>query len=152
MKRFSLISVLTVILWIVLFAAMLMFATGCAPGQGQPQIQIDPESQIVIGKITGRHAGNELAKRYPDIAKEVIPICNDLLEKDNLDVVVALARSIVTALTNSQINDTLLKADIKDILGMINIQSGVIATKKQIAVIKAVAEGLKSGIELYGGV
>ena len=139
----SLISVLVI---------ALMFVAGCAPGQGQPQIQIDPGSQIVIGKITGRHAGNELAKRYPDIAKEVIPICNDILEKDNPDVVVTLARSIVTVLTNSQIDDPLLKADIKDILGMINIQSGVIATEKQIAAIKAVAEGLISGIELQGGV
>ena len=128
---------------------LMMFVAGCAPGQGPPQIQIDPESQVLMGKIAGRHSGSGLAKRYPDIAKEVIPICNDILEKDNPDVVVTLARSIVTVLTNSQIDDPLLKADIKDILGMINIQSGVIATEKQIAVIKAVAEGLISGIELY---
>jgi hypothetical protein len=51
-------------------------------------------------------------------------------------------------LTNSQIDDPLLKADIKDILGMISIQSGVIATEKQIAIIKAVAEGLINGVEL----
>ena len=139
----SLISVLVI---------ALMFVAGCAPGQGQPQIKIDPDSQVLMGKITGRHAGNELAKRYPNIAKEIVPICNDLVEEDNSDIIVTLARSIVTVLTNSQIDDPLLKADIKDILGIIDIQSGAIATEKQIAVIKAVAKGLISGIELQGGI
>lgn len=138
MKRLSL-SVLAIVLF---------FTIGCATEQGQPQIQIDPEDKATIGKIAGRHAGNELAKRYPDIAKDVIAVCSDIIKEDNPDIIVTLVKSAIIILSDSQINDKLLKADIKDILDMINIKSGIEITEEWLAVTKAVSEGLISGIEI----
>lgn len=133
----------------VLFLVIVMlFMAGCTAGQGQPQIQVDPEDQAVIGKITGRHAGNELAKHYPDIAKNVVAVCNDIINEDNPDIIVTLVKSVIITLSDSQIDDELLKADIKDIMELIKVKSGVEITKEQMSVIKAVAEGLVSGIKI----
>lgn len=133
----------------VALIVIIVFFAGCAIDQGQPQIEIDPESQAVIGKIMGRHAGDALAEKYPDIAESVKAICNDIIEKDDPDIIVTLAKSVVTVLADNQIKDKLLVADIKDILDMITVKSGVEITSEKIAVIKAVAKGLIEGINLY---
>lgn len=130
---------------ILFLIAVMFFTFGCSASQ----VQIDPAGQEAIAKITGRHAGNALAKKYPDTAKELILVCNDIVKESNPDIVATLARSIALTLSDSQIDDLLLKADIKDILVMIKIQSGITVTAEQILIIKAVAEGLISGIEIY---
>lgn len=140
MKKLSVVS--------TLLAIVMFFVIGCTTGQGQPQIQIDPEDQAVIAKIAGRHAGNELAKRYPDVAAEIAKVCNKIVVEDNPDIVVTLGKSMIMVLADDQIKDSLLKADIADILDMIKVESGVAVTEEQLIVIKAVAEGLISGIEI----
>lgn len=127
---------------------IVVFLVGCATGQGQPQIQINPEDQAIIGKIAGRHAGNELAKHYLDIAGDVATVCSDIIKEDNPDIIITLVKSAITILSDNQINDKLLKADIKDILGMIDVKSGIEVTGEQMVIIKAVAEGLQSGIKI----
>lgn len=139
MKKLSVLGVLL---------AIVMFMVGCTTGQGQPQIQIDPEDQAVAGKILGRHAGNELAKRHPDIARNVAVICEDIIKEDNPDIIVTLVKSAILTLSDSQIDNALLKADIKDILGAIDVKSGIEVTTEQMTVIKEIAEGLISGIEI----
>lgn len=129
-------------------AMAMFFMVGCATGQGQPQIQIDAEDQAVIAKIAGRHAGNELAKRYPDVAVEVAKVCNKFVAEDSPDIVVTFGKSMIVVLADDQIKDPLLKADMADILDKIKVESGVVVTEERLAVIKAVAEGLASGIEL----
>lgn len=127
----------------------MFFIFGCATIQEHVDIQIDQESQEVIARITARHAGNELMKRYPDIAEKVAIVCRDIVKEKNPDIIVTFVNSITKILADDYIKDSLLKADIKEILGMIKIKTGVEITENQMAIIKAVAEGLISGIEIY---
>lgn len=130
----------------MLFAIIVMIAVGCAQGQ----VQVDPASQEAIAKIAGRRAGYELEKQYPEISHEVLALSKAVLVDEEPDIVRIVIDRLVVVLA-TEIDDPLLKADIKDILDMINIQLGVVVTKEQMAVVKAVAEGLISGIELQEG-
>ena len=134
MRKFSVASVLIAML----------FMAGCTTGQ----VQVDQDSQVVIAKIAGRHAGNELMKKYPDIAIEVAKVCNKVVVEDNSDIIVTLGKSMIAVLTDSQIEDSLLKTDIADITEMIEVKSGITVTEEQLAVIQAIATGLISGIEI----
>lgn len=126
----------------------MFFIFGCATIQEHVDIQIDQESQEVIARITARHAGDELMKRYPDIAEKVIIVCQDIVKEENPDIIVTLVNSITKILADDYIKDSLLKADIKEILGMIKIKTGVEITEKWMAITKAIAEGLIEGIEI----
>lgn len=94
------------------------------------------ENQIVIAKITSRHVGDELVKNYPDIAKAVGKICQDIISQENPELI----NKIIKILNDDQINDPLLRADIQDIISLFNAE----IEKTQIA--QAIAEGLLSGI------
>jgi hypothetical protein len=125
----------------------MFFAIGCTAFQEHVQIQIDQESQEVIARIAGRHAGIELAKEYPDIAKKVMLVCRDIIEEESLDIIVTLTKSMTELLADEYIADP-LKTDIKDILSKIEIKTEAEITKEWLAITKAVAEGLISGIEI----
>ena len=134
------IAVITLILaWIMV---------GCTSGQGQVQIQVDSDSQQIIAKIAGRRAGYELAKEYPDIAVEVHAACQEIIAQNKPDLVGIAVNRLIAVMLAAEIDDPLLAADISDILSMIQIEPGVELTKNQMAVIKAVAKGLVSGIEM----
>ena len=127
--------------------AMVMFLmVGCAAIQ--EHVQIDQDSQEIIAKITGRRAGYELAKEYPVIADQVKTVCMEIIATEDTDLIVVATKQLAIALT-AEIDDPLLAADITDILTLIKIESGVEITENQIAVIKAAAEGLVSGIGIY---
>ena len=129
-------------------AMAMFFIFGCTTIQEHVDIQIDPESQEVIAHITARRAGYELMKRYPDIAEKVAIVCRDIVKEENPDIIVTFVNSITKILTDEYIKDSLLKAEIKEILGMIKIKTGVEITENQMAITKAIAEGLIEGIEI----
>jgi hypothetical protein len=130
----------------LMMAMVMFFAIGCTAFQEHVQIQIDQESQEVIARIAGRHAGVELAKEYPNIAEKVVFVCRDIIKEESLDIIVTLTKSMAELLADEYIADP-LKADIKDILSMIKVKTEAEITKEWLAITKAVAEGLISGIE-----
>lgn len=126
--------------------SMVMFLmVGCAAGQ----VQIDQDSQEVIAKITGRRAGFELVKSHPDIAKEVSVVCQEIISQSKPDLVIVAVNSLI-AILGAEIDDPLLVADIKDIVSLIKFEYGLEISVEQLAVVKAVAEGLSAGIEIGG--
>ena len=127
---------------IILILAWIM--VGCVPGQ----VQVDQAGQEVIAKIAGRRAGYELAKEYPAIAVEVHAACQEIVAQDEPDLVGIAVNRLIVVMLAAEIDDPLLAADISDILSMIRIEPGIELTKNQMAVIKAVAKGLVSGIEI----
>lgn len=128
----------------VVFLVIAMFlAMGCATGQ----VQMSPESQEAIAKITARRVGYELEKSYPDISHEVLAMSKAILIEDEPDIITIVADRLAIILI-AEIGDPLLAADISDILELIEVETGVEITAEQMAVIKAVAEGLVSGIEI----
>jgi len=140
MKKFS----------ISIFLAMVMFMFGCAVNPDAP-VQIDPESQAMIAQIAGRHAGAELVKENPEIAREVSALCEGILVANEDEILKVIVDRIVVVLSDELIDDPLLVADIQDIVSMIKIKSDVVViSPEQLAVIKGAARGLSSGIEIGG--
>lgn len=133
MKNFSVwIGLEVFTLLMVSLLALVFVMNGCTTRE----IQVSDESQEVIAKITSRHVGNELAKSYPEIAVTVEEICRDIIDQDNSELI----NSLIKILVDAQIDDQLLRADIQDIISLLNVE----IEKTQI--IQAVAEGLLSGI------
>ena len=131
---------------IILIFAMVVI--GCAPSQSPVQIQVDQNSKEVIAKITARHIGFEIQKKYPDVAKEVLAISKEiLLAKD--DIIATSVKSLTSVLINKVTEDPLLIMDIEDLAALIKINTNVDITKEQIKIFHAVAKGLISGIESW---
>ena len=140
MKKFS----------INLFLVAVMFIFGCAVNPEAP-IQVDPENQAIIAQIAGRHAGAELVKENPEIAREVSALCEGILIANEDEILRVIVDRIVVVLSDELINDPLLVADIQDVIGMIKIKPDVIViTPEQLMVTKGAARGLISGIEIGG--
>jgi hypothetical protein len=134
---------------IVLFIFALVIV-GCAIGQGPIQIQVDPNSKEVIAKIAARHLGAELQNRYPDVTQEILVLSKDILIAIEDEKLVTLTDKMASVLTVG-ISDPLLTMDVKDLISLIKIDVGVGVTEDQRNIIKTVARGLVSGIELGGG-
>lgn len=132
MKRHS-------VLFIVV--AVMFFVGGCT----SDSVQVDPESTEVVMKITSRRAGAILVVYYPDRAKKVSVVCQAIMAEDNPDLVVVATNSLSNILM-SGVSDPILAADIRDILSLIKLESGVKLTEDQTRIIKIVAESLLTGI------
>lgn len=133
MRKFSMISVLIAIL----------FMAGCTIGQ----VQVDQESQTTIAKIAGRRAGHQLESLYPEVSHEVLALSKAILIEKEPDIVrIVIDRLIVVLAT--EINDPLLAADLKDIVALIKIETGIVIADEHMRLIQATAEGLVSGIEI----
>ena len=128
---------------IIMIAAMIMI--GCTSAQ----IRVDQDSQEVMAKIAARHLGDELQNKYPDVTQEILVLSKDILiaiEDENL---VTLTDKMVSVLV-TKISDPLLAMDVKDLISLIKVDVGVGVTEDQRNIIKTVARGLVSGIELGG--
>ena len=132
---------------IIIFIFALV-VVGCAPGQGPVQIQVDPDSQEVIAKITARHVGYEIQKKYPDVAKEVLAISKEILLAKN-DIIATSIKSLTSVLINKITDDPLLIMDIKDLASLVKINANIDITEEQVKIFHAVAKGLISGIESW---
>lgn len=129
---------------LIFFVIGMFMMIGCTGAQ----VQIDQDSQETVAKIAGRRAGNELAKEYPDIAEHIYAACQDIIAQDEPDFISIAANRLTAIILAAEIDDPLLVADINDILSMIKIDPGIEITTDQMAVIKAAAAGLISGIEI----
>jgi len=133
MKKFSMISVLIVILFIV----------SCATGQ----IQVDQESQIAVAKITGRRAGYSLERQYPEISHEVLALSKAILSEEKPDLVRIAIDRVVIVLA-AEIDDPLLAADLRDVIALIKIETGIEISDERLKIVKSIAEGLIAGIKI----
>lgn len=127
----------------MLFLVISFAVVGCAG----TEVQIDQDGQEVIAKITGRRVGSEIAKKYPDIAREVLALSKAIIVADEPDIIAIVVDRLAVVLS-AEVSDPLLAADINDVLSLIKIETDVGITTEQMTNIKAVAEGLVSGIEI----
>lgn len=128
---------------IIMIAAMIMI--GCVPAQ----VQVDPAGQEVIAKIAARHLGAELQNRYPDVTQEILLLSKDILIAIEDKKLVTLTDKMASVLIVG-ISDPLLAMDIKDLISLIKVDVGIGVTEDQKNIIKTVAKGLVSSIELGG--
>lgn len=85
-------------------------------------IQIGQDSQEILAKISARRIGYHLQIEYPKIAQECLPIAEAFVYKQES---YGLFKDFILAVTDG-IEDPLLKADIKDLLSVIEIQGSEI--------------------------
>lgn len=130
------------VLFMVMVVAM-FFVGGCA----SDSVQVGQESQEVVMKIASRRAGVALATYYPEKAKKVFVVCHAIMIEDSPDLVMIATNSLSEVLT-SGVADPILEADIRDILSLIKLESGLKPTEDQIRIIKIVAESLLTGIAM----
>lgn len=123
---------------------VVMFVFGCTGGN----IQVTQESQEAIAKIMARRVGYELAKEYPEIAVQVSAVCQEIIAQEEPDLVRIAINGLIVVLA-AEIDDPLLAADIRDILKLIEIESGIEITDEHMSIVKNVAEALASGIDIY---
>ena len=133
MKSFSVLIGFEVFAVLVVGLFLLLcILSGCT----MREMQISDENQVVIAKITSRHVGNELVKNYPDIAITIEKICQNIIDQEDSELI----NSIIEILVDDQIDDPLLRADIQDIINLLNVEI------ERSQIIQAIAEGLLSGI------
>lgn len=131
----------------IMIMIVALVVIGCVSGQSPIQIQVDPDSQEIIAKIAARHIGFELQREYPDVAEEVLIISKEILLADkDKNIVNTLIDRLIFVLTNG-VSDHLLAMDIRDLVLLIDINTGMEITEEQMKTIKSIAKGLVSGIE-----
>lgn len=112
--------------------------------------EINHEASEAIAKISSRRIGAELQGRFPEIAKPVYNICQaaitDIEAKNTNSLIDYLAQ-----LLSQEIEDSLLVADIIDLIELIQIKPDVDLTVEQINLVKIIAQKIMDGIELAGG-
>jgi len=126
----------------IIIAAMTLIS--CVPAQ----INVDSDSQEVVARIAARHVGYELQKKYPDVAKRVLVVSENILIAEN-DVIAVSVESLTSILVSGVTNDPLLAMDIQDLVALVKVDVGVEIPEDQIRIVHAVAKGLISGIRLY---
>ena len=122
--------------------AMVFLFCGCI------SFQIGDTEKEMVAKIAARHVGFEMQKKYPDIAVEVLALSRGILVAKEGEIVSVIVDRIVFVLTSELIDDPLLIMNIQDLVSMVKVQADVEITDDQMAIIRAVAEGLIEGIEL----
>lgn len=105
------------------------------------------ENAEVIAKISARRIGSEVQFKYPDVAREIHKVCGLLLG----DIEPEALKYYIYELLKQRIDDPLLTSDIIDLIDLIEIKPDVPLTEDQILIVRVIAEGFISGIELSGG-
>ena len=108
------------------------------------------ESTEVISKISARRIGAEIQFKYPVVAKEIHKVCTMVLVDIDNEEPEAL-KYYIHELLQQHIGEPLLVADIIDLIDIIEIKPNLPLDEEQVRIVKTIAEGFISGIELSGG-
>ena len=133
---------------IALASILYLMCLGCA------LLSLDGESTEVVMRIGARNVGAHLVAQYPACARNIIHPAEAVLVGDE-----ETARNfpeMLRGLILDKIDDPLLRADVRDLIGMItfkggNIDRGEMNKIQQARIVRVVARGLLEGIR-GGGV
>lgn len=136
------------IAYIAFLLVMLATISACAWINMNPGISsgVTGISSNIVASISSRRVGAKLQRTYPDIARKVHSVCSAIIESEALthEIMDDLKKAVVTV----SIEDKMLRADILDLLSLIKIVPDVEITQQQIVLIRTIATGLKTGIDL----
>lgn len=127
------------------FIALLFIAlSACA------WLEINSETSEAVAKISSRRIGAELQRRFPEIAEPVYNICQavitDIKTGDTNVLIDYLAQ-----LLDQEIGDSLLAADVIDLIELVQIKPNDDLTTDQINLIEIIVQKIMDGIKLAGG-
>jgi len=115
---------------------------GCA------SIQLGGVEKGVMARIIARHLGFEVQKRSPDVAAEILVLSKKALAVEVSEDTVTIVNIVVDKLSEEIINAPLLAMDVQDLIELIRVEPGVVVTEEHLKIIRNVAQGLISGIEV----
>lgn len=109
------------------------------------------ETTETMAKISSLRLGSQVQRKAPAVAEKIYMVCSVAVEYlDEPGYPVALM-NFLYGLLDQLIEERVLAADLLGLLGMVEIMPDIPLTTEQISLIKIIAEGLISGIELPGG-
>lgn len=128
---------------VILMIGFMFLLVSCATSPIQVPIQIGQDSQEILAKIGARRIGSYLQVKYPEIAKECLPMAKAFVDKKESS---GLFKDFLKSATE-KIDDPLLKADIKDILSMIEIKGPEIPENYAV-VLESAMNGFYQGLTM----
>lgn len=118
---------------VLLIGFLFLFGlVGCAG------IHFSQPEQDVVYKVAARRVGYEIAKEYPKVAEEIVEM--------SLEDVETISMECVEKMLLAQIDDELLRRDIEDLLGLVEVDISI--TERSEDVIKNLIKSLVQGIEV----
>jgi len=103
------------------------------------------DTQEVAGSILARRVGHSLAIGQPEMAKQLMPIAGALMGDTGSVLTLDTFISILTG----KIDNPLLKADVSDLLTLIEIKGSVI-TAEEMRSIKTIMAAFLQGMRMGG--
>lgn len=106
-------------------------------------IQIGQDSQEILAKISARRIGYHLQVKYPEVAQECLLVAKAFVDKQES---YGLFKDFILATTDG-IDDSILKADIEDLLSLIEIQGADIPDNYEMILDSAI-NGFHQGLTM----
>ena len=122
-----------------LFSAILTMLFFCSCGT----VQLT-DTQEVVGSILARRVGHILASDYPKTVERLEPVAMAFVESGNV-----LSIDTFVSILVSDIDDPLLKADIVELIGLIQVEPPY--TPEELEAAKRVVRAFLQGVEIAGG-
>lgn len=120
-----------------------LFLMWCVLICGCGMIQLNQTEQDLATSIMARRIGYTIAEQYPVTALRIAPMAETLIAND--DVIAQIVAGQIRTVILSDISDPMLRADIKDLMGLITIK-GPDVEEYQIKLIRIAASGLLMGL------
>jgi len=98
----------------LLFSSPLFIGCATVPNQGGTQTEIDPEVAKVFMKITARHLGDYIVKKYPVSQIPGLIVCDSITGDGEALINLLLKIKNIS-------NDPILLADLRDILSLLEL-------------------------------
>ena len=102
------------------------------------------DTQEVASSILARRVGYVLAIRQPEMTKRLQPVAIAFIESGNV-----LSIDTFVSILVSDIDDPLLKADIVELIGLIQVESSY--TPEELEAAKRIVRAFLQGVEIAGG-
>ena len=122
-----------------LFSAILTMLFLCSCGT----VQLT-DTQEVVGSILTRRVGHILALDYPKTVERLKPVAMAFIESGNV-----LSIDTFVSILVSDIDDPLLKADIVELIGLIQVEPSY--TPEELEAAKRIVRAFLQGVEIAGG-
>jgi len=112
-KYLTIMTIVSAIL--ILIASFIITTPGCK------HISFSPDAQVTAARIAARHIGAKIIKKHPEYLQTALTICNGIIMSQNKEQRKQAFESAVALLLQKVVKDEKIRADIKDLLNMIQI-------------------------------
>jgi len=118
---------------------------------GCSMVGIRSDVSDVAERIIARRLAYEIARENPEIIKPGLIICDTILDESNTSTLQNHYAYIVSALSDYTASDPMLRADLMDLLSMLEIKTPDKPVSISVDKLKTAVVGFKQGLEAAKG-